>query len=176
MGILTKFGLGGGRSKTGSTQSRFMKVLDFADLNGDITTDTDMPVPGTWYRVGTGFTVPAQQMVHLGYGSAELPDNQGYLYVQLTNVTGTPVPIVGKVRIVQANAQETIKFVVAEFNLAATRGSVSNKAMMIAFPEQTQFPMVGEDSKIWLEVSGTVNTDEVDASVATTYIPVTIYM
>lgn len=175
MGIFTKLGLGG-RKAPGSTQARFMKVLDFNDLNGDITTDTDMPVVGTWYRVGTGYTVPAQQMMHVGYGSAELPDNQGYLYIQLTNVTGTPAPIVGKVRIVQANAQETVKFVVAEFNLAATRGSVTNKAMMIALPEQTQFPLVGEDSKIWLEVAGTVNTDEVDASVATAYIPVTIYM
>lgn len=174
MGIMTKLGLGGG--KRGSTQNKFMKVLDFADLNGDITTDTDMPVVGTWYKVGTGFTIPAQQMLHLGYGTPDLPDNQGYLYIQLTNVTGTPAPIVGKVRLVQSNAQQTIKFVVAEFNLASTRGSVTNKAMMIALPEQTQFPLVGEDSLVWLEVAGTVNTDEVDASVATAYIPVTIYM
>jgi len=170
MGLLTKFGLGAKGGSRGSTQNKFMKVLDFADLNGDITTDTDMPVVGTWYKVG------AQQMLHLGYGTPDLPDNQGYLYVQLTNVTGTPAPIAGKVRLVQSNAQQTIKYVVAEFNLASTRGSVTNKAMMIALPEQTQFPLVGEDSMVWLEVAGTVNTDEVDASVATVYIPVTIYM
>ena len=180
MGLLTKFGLGGGGKATGSTQARFMKVLDTADLGFVAAADMALTVGLQWYKLGAGYTVPAQQMVHLGYGSAELPDNQGYLYIHLP--TDTPSEINGKVRLVQSNAQETVKFVVAEFNLASTHGSVTNKAMMIPLPEQTQFPLVGEDSMIWLEAArSTVDAydtveDDIDVDTSVVYIPVTIYM
>lgn len=174
MGLFGKLG-GKGR---GSTQNKFMKILDMADLNGDIVTDTNVPVANTWYRMGTGFTVPAQQAIHFGYGSAELPDNQGYLYINVISTDTTPATLLGKVRLVQANAQETVKYVVAEYNLAATHGSLTNKAMMIALPEQTQFPLVGEDSILSMEVapSATAATDDVEAATTIIHIPVTIYM
>ena len=172
MGLFGKLGIG--KKSTGSTQSQFMKVLDMNDLNGDIVTDTTCTVADQWYRMGTGFTVPAQQMLHFGYGSPELPDNQGYLYIELNQAAATPC--VGKVRLVQANAQETVKFVVAEYNMASTHGSVTNKAMQIALPEQGQFPMVGEDSLLWLEVSMATAGHIVDAPTTHIYVPVTIYM
>lgn len=169
--------MGLGSRAPGSTQSKFMKVLDFGDMNTGIVNDTLTPVINTWYRVGTGYTIPAQQTVHIGYGSAELPDNQGYLYANLVSIDDLPATLLGKVRIVQANAQETVKFVVAEFNLAATHGSLTNKAMMLALPEQTQFPLVGEDSMIWLEVSvqETSGTHGVDAGTSIVHLPVTIF-
>ena len=173
MGLFGKLG-GMGRKAVGSTQARFMKVLDMNDLNGDIVTDTTCTVADQWYRMGTGYTVLAQQMIHYGYGSADLPDNQGYLYVELNQAAATPC--VGKVRLVQANAQETIKYVVAEYNMASTHGSVTNKAMQIALPEQGQFPMVGEDSLLWLEVSMATAGHIVDAPTTHVYVPVTIYM
>ena len=171
MGLFGKLG-GKGR---GSTQARFMKVLDMADLNGDVAVDTATPVINTWYKVGTGYTIPAQQTLHFGYGTPELPDNQGYLYADMLEAAATPM--VGKIRLVQSNAQETVKFVVAEYNMASTHGSVTNKAMQIALPEQTQFPLVGEDSQLYLEVSvGVVpGTGVVDAGVTHVYIPVPIY-
>lgn len=172
MGLFGKLGMG--KKAVGSTQAKFMKVLDMNDLNGDITTDTTCTVADTWYRMGTGFTLPAQQMAHYGYGSPELPDNQGYLYVGLNQAAATPC--VGKVRLVQANAQETVKFVVAEYNMASTHGSVTNKAMQIALPEQGQFPLVGEDSKLWLEVSMATAGHIVDAPTSFVYVPVTIFM
>ncbi len=172
MGIMTKLGLGGGGGGRGSTQNKFMKVLDAADLSQAV--DTVCTTALQWYKMGGGFTVPAQQMLHFGYGSAELPDNQGYLYIHL--VEAGPADIAGKIRLVQSNAQQTVKYVVAEYNLASTHGSVTNKAMMIALPEQTQFPLVGEDSILSLEVASTPGGKTVDISICELYVPVTIYM
>lgn len=165
MGLFSKLG---GKTR-GSTQNKFMKVLDNTDLGVGNTTCTLTQ----WYKFGTGYTVPAQQMIRFGYGTPELPDNQGYLYVHAADGAAD---FIGKVRLVQSNAQETIKYVVAEFNVAATHGSLTNKAMMIALPEQTQFPMVGEDSLIWLELFPTTAGDIALLANSTVYIPVTIYM
>lgn len=175
MGLMTKFGLGGSRG--GSTQARFMKVLDKHDLNGvgGADTDTTMTSKANWYRMGKGFVVPAQQTVHFGYGSADLPDNQGYLYILIQIDDEGPVAMAGKVRLVQANAQETVKYVVAEYNLASTHGSVTNKAMQIALPEQNQYPLVGEDSLLWIEVKSDDDTVVLDMSASEIYVPVTIY-
>lgn len=172
MGLMTKFGLGGSR---GSTQARFMKVLDKHDLNGvaGADTNTTMTSKANWYRMGKGFVVPAQQTLHFGYGSAQEPDNQGYLYIQIQD--DAPAAMAGKVRLVQANAQETVKYVVAEYNLASTHGSVTNKAMQIALPEQSQYPLVGEDSLLWLEVKSDDDTMVLDHSLCEVYVPVTIY-
>lgn len=157
----------------GSTQNRFMRVLDKSLADLDVITADVTTVAGQWTKVGTGYTVPAQQMVHWGYGNSQEPDNQGYLYIYFEDTSAAET--VGKVRLVQANAQETIKFVVAEFNLAATHGSKTNKAMMIALPEQTQFPLVGEDSLLYLEAYS-VAASSVDKDNSYVYIPVTIYM
>ena len=171
MGLLTKLGLGAARKSVGSTQNKFMKVLDETDFG---LTTADMPVnANVWQKIGTGFTVPAQQMYHYGYGTPELPDNQGYLYIYISD--DTPAEEVGKVRLVQANAQETVKYVVAEYNMKSTHGSTTNKAMQIALPEQTQFPLVGEDSKLWLEVY-VDGADSIDKDETHVYIPVTVYM
>lgn len=172
MGLLSKLGLGGAaRSAVGSTQARFMKTLDRTDLDvdgGDVTT-----IAGQWTKLNDGYTVPAQQTIHYGYGTPAEPDNQGYLYIYLEDTSAAET--VGKVRLVQSNAQETVKFVIAEYNLASTHGSKTNKAMQIALPEQTQFPLVGEDSLVYLEVytKAGSSVDEVNSYV---YIPVTIYM
>ena len=165
MGLFGKLG-GKGR---GSTQARFMKVLDKGDLNVAIQA---FAVEDTWYKLGAGYVVPAQQTIHFGYGTPELPDNQGYLYI---NIADAGADVVGKIRLVQSNAQETVKFVIAEFNLASTHGSVTNKAMMIALPEQTQFPLVGEDSVVYLELSADNAADAMTIVDSTIYVPVTIY-
>ena len=170
MGLLTKLGLGA-RKQVGSSQAKFMKVLDEVDFG---LTAADMPVnANVWQKIGSGYTVPAQQMFHFGYGTPELPDNQGYLYMYISD--DTPAAEVGKVRLVQSNAQETVKFVIAEYNMINTHGSTTNKAMQLALPEQTQFPLVGEDSKLWLEVNVTA-ADSIDKDETHVYIPVTIYM
>ena len=162
------FGKLGGKAR-GSTQARFMKVLDKGDLG--LAANNVGTIANQWYKMGAGYTIPAQQTLHIGYGTPELPDNQGYLYIHLSDGTD----FVGKVRLVQANAQETVKFVVAEFNVANTHGSMTNKAMMIALPEQTQFPLVGEDSLIWLELSADGAGDDATLANSTIYLPITIY-
>ena len=171
MGLFGKLGLGGkGR---GSTQGKFMKVLSGVDL-GISTTEQTLASKLEWYKLGVGYTVPAQQMIRWGYGTPELPDNQGYLYIHLKS-TGDETAT-GAIRLIQSNAQETKKFVVAEFNLAVTRGSLTNKAMQIALPEQLQFPLVGEDSLIWLEMKADTDGETVDVDTSTVYIPVSIYI
>jgi hypothetical protein len=172
MGLLTKLGIGrAARGAVGSTQARFMKTLDRTDLdvdNADVTT-----VAGQWTKINAGYIIPAQQTLHYGYGTPAEPDNQGYLYIYLEDTSAAET--IGKVRLVQSNAQETVKFVIAEYNLASTHGSRTNKAMQIALPEQTQFPLVGEDSLVYLEVY-TKTASSVDKDNSYVYIPVTIYM
>lgn len=180
MGLFGKLG-GMARKSVGSDQSKFMKVLDENDLGfAAAGIDTPLLVDQAWYKLGDGYEVLAQQAVHFGYGTPELPDNQGYLYIYLS--TDTPSEIPGKVRLVQANHAETRKYVVAEFNLASTHGSITNKAMMLALPEQTQFPLVGEDSMLYLEAARTdgiaydAAVHDVEIVQSVVYVPVTIYM
>lgn len=170
MGILTKLGLGNVGGASGApSQSKFMKTLAAADL-----LDTDPVIPTTqWTRIGK-YTVPAQQLTSWGYGDIEHPDSMGYLYIYIE--TDAPGQFVGgKIRLSQSNAQETSKFVIAEHTLAATYGSKTNRAMMIPLPEQTSYPMVGEDSILFLELY-TSTGDTLDTSDCEIYIPVTVFM
>ena len=64
MGLMGKMGLGGG--SRGSTQNKFMKVLDRVDLGCTDAVDPVVPT-GAWTKLGAGFVVPAQQMIHLGF-------------------------------------------------------------------------------------------------------------
>lgn len=174
MGILTKFGLAGlGGTPREAAGQRLMRVLDKSLADLDVVTADVTTVATQWVDVGTGFTVPAQTMAHVGFGDAEHPDNQGYLYIYFEDISAAET--VGRVRIVQRNAQETRTLVVGEWNLASTHGSKTNKAMMIALPEQVQFPLVGEDSKIVLQCY-TVAASSVDKDNSYVYIPVTLYI
>jgi hypothetical protein len=167
MGIFTKLGLGGIADRAPS-RAKFLKRLTVTDL-----LDTDPVIPSSqWTRVGK-YTVPAQNLLHWGYGAEELPDNQGYMYIFIqTDAVGDFVN--GKVRLVQANANETTKFVLAEFELDAMHGSKTNRAMMQPLPEMSDFPLVGEDSLLFLEVFTTTG-DTLDTSECDISIPVTVY-
>lgn len=125
-------------------------------------------------------TVPAQQEIRWGYGSAGLPHNQGYMWFCSVD-EGTDFDI-GVLRLVQANANETRNIVVAEINDSALHGTDStnlisatptNRNEMIALPERVNLPRVGEDSKLILTYALLV--------AATTHdnvgfeIPVTVY-
>lgn len=135
-------GLGGGLRKK-APANIFKKVLSGGDWN--LAAGVLCPA-GVWTVIGS-YTVPAQQAYRFGFGSAAFPDNQGYLYIVVYDDTATDsVEEEGSIRLVQRNAQGTIQLVVAEFRTEQLKGSVNNRQLMVALPEQAQFPLVGEDS------------------------------
>lgn len=125
-------------------------------------------------------TVPAQQQIRWGYGSPALPHNQGYMWFCSID-TGTDFQV-GKLRLVQANARETVTFVVMEvgdsrLHLATvttlTTATPVDINQMMALPEKTEFPKVGEDSKLqlWYQcITAATAEDNVGFS-----IPITVY-
>lgn len=114
---------------------------------------------GVWATIWE-MTIPAQQMVHWGYGSPATPQNQGYMWFGSSSGVGATWEV-GVLRLVQQNARRTKKLVVAEIAdralhavVAAANdggGPLLNKNEMIALPEKVEFPLVGEDSIISLE-------------------------
>lgn len=171
MGIFTKLGLSGltGGAAKVPTQNKFRKMLTASNL-----LDADPVIPSEqWTKVGK-YTVPAQELTRWGFGDVNHPDSMGYIYIYLE--TDAPGEFIGgKVRLVQSNAQETVKYVIAEFELSQTHGSLTNRAMQIPLEEQLAFPMVGEDSLLFLELY-TDTGDTMDTSDCVVSVPVTVYM
>lgn len=145
-------GLGGGMRKR-APANVFKKVLSGGDWN--LAAGVLCPA-GVWTVIGS-YTVPAQQAYRFGFGSAAFPDNQGYMYIAVYDDTAaTSLELEGSIRLVQRNAQGTITLVVAEFRSEQLKGSVNNRQLMIALPEQAQFPLVGEDSVLEIQFLGDI--------------------
>jgi len=172
-----------GMAGRGSTQKSnpsniFKKVL----AHGDWIPAANVLCPADVWTVIGSYTVPAQQAYRFGYGSAAYPANQGNIYIALYDDTATnSVLEEGMVRLVQRNAQGTIALVVAEFRTEQLRGSINDKNLMIALPEQTQFPLVGEDSVLELQFRADAADTVVILAIGTAdgddvwNIPVTVY-
>jgi hypothetical protein len=103
-------------------------------------------------------TIPAQQLIHWGYGSPALPYNQGFMwFASLDKTTDWDQ---GVLRLCQSNSRETKTFVVAEFpdsalhtatlTTLATAQPVLQAGTATPLPEKTEFPWVGQDSKMQL--------------------------
>lgn len=170
MGIFTKLmsGIGGG-SGGDTTKNRFRKMLTTTDL-----LDTDPVIPSDQFTRLGKYVVPAQELTRWGYGDVDHPDSMGYMYIYLE--TDAPGEFDGgKVRLVQSNAQGTRTYLIGEFELAQTHGSLTNRAMQIPLPEQVEYPMVGEDSLLYLELY-TSTGDTMDTSDCVISLPVTVYM
>jgi len=154
--------LGGNR-----TQNKFSKTYTKEDFNVE-----DLAPSSTDWRELGEHEVTAQQTVRYGYGNAEHPDNQGFLYIKLEDDGGNELE--GKIRLAQINALETKKIVVYEERTEVLKGSLNDKSKKIAFPEQAQFPRVGESSMLILEVKMD-ETTEISASDSTMLVPVSVY-
>lgn len=109
------------------------------------------------FRLIWEYTVPAQQRIAWGFGSAGLPHNQGYMWFASLD-EGTDWDV-GVLRLVQSNARGTKTLVVAEVpdnalhtttvtNIGTARPT--NRNEMIALPEKVDYPLVREDSKMQL--------------------------
>jgi hypothetical protein len=132
---------------------------------------------GTFWRIWQK-TIPAQTLFRWGYGSPALPDNQGYLWFA-AGLAGTGFDV-GVLRIMQENYSQHLQLVVAEIPDTALHTATSttlatatpiDRNQMIAFPEKTEFPRVGQDSRILLEYRPDVLVAEDFAQFS---IPVTI--
>jgi len=167
LGNLNLGGLGGigTLNKPAAKQTQQPYKVDLIIQDGDAAYNTMalvLAIIGAM-AAGAGYTkiwektIPAQQALRWGYGSPALPHNQGYMYfISLDTAVNFQI---GKLRLVQANARETKAFVVGEYNdnrlhtadittvITARPVSIND---MIALPEKTEFPKVGEDSKLSL--------------------------
>lgn len=125
-------------------------------------------------------TVKAQRGVAWGFGSALTPYNQGYMwFASLKAGTGFDT---GTIRMCESDSAEGIVLVVKELddtNRVHTTTSTTlvtaqptDMAQMTAVPEQTQRPIVQEDSKISIKYAAITrqSTDTIGFS-----IPVTQY-
>jgi len=177
-------GLFGGAQAQAPEQRGFRTYVHIGD--GDAAYDTAaevlaLIVAGQFVKIWQ-MTIPAQQMLHWGFGSPALPHNQGYLWFVLSDADVGHSE--GMLRLVQANARETKRLVVAEFDSTNLHGSwVTGKTAiyfrltsindMMALPEKVDFPFVGEDSKLILEYKET--TTPTTADIGEFSIPVTVY-
>jgi len=151
--------------------SAFKKTLDKSDFSlANGSGQTQSVTNGDWNVIGE-FSIPPQQAYAYGYGNANQPSNQGYLYILLQDTV--PGEVEGKIRLVQEDANGLKKFVVYEEQEAVLHGDQSDRQQKQALPEQVQYPQVGEDSRMKLEfdpiADNTVSHDN-----STVYVPVTV--
>jgi len=153
----------------------FRKTLsknDFALAGGVTASDTQSITSGDWNVIGE-FTVPAQQRYAYGQGSPDRPSNQGYLYAELVDDATSPTEITGTVRLVQEDANGLKKFVVYEEQEEVLHGNKSDRQQKQALPEQVQYPLVGEDSRMKIEFDPSADAT-LNHGNSTIYIPVTV--
>lgn len=190
MGLLQNLGGGlkspGPDPKRSPTQQKFRK--HFTVFDGDAAFDTvaevvaiiDAQAAGGIFELVWQLTVPAQQKIRWGFGTPAFQNNQGYMWWAFLDA-GTGFQE-GNIRLIQANAQSTAKFVVAEMNTSDLHTATLTTLLtatpisrdeQIALPEKVEFKKVGEDSLMQIEHQTTVVTTTVD--VGGFSIPATIY-
>ncbi|HEY82220.1 MAG TPA: hypothetical protein G4O01_02905 [Dehalococcoidia bacterium] len=151
---------------------RFQKILVHDDwwdsnLETDTTNNEITCTAGVWTMIGR-YKVQPRQRAHFGYGSAQTPDNQGYLYIAIYDDTATNSALEeGKVRLTQVSADDLRKIVVGEWATIDLRGDKNDRNKRIALPEQVQFPWVGEDSYLAIEFKPDATDDIVKTAIGT---------
>ena len=150
---------GGGNQSVRSSRNVFRSYMGVS--NGDLGYETMAKIIalvgllGTYWRIWQ-YTVPAQTLVHWGYGSPALPDNQGYMWFSLHKAAAFRT---GTLRIAQENYSGHTSLVVAEIPDSAlhlndpttlTTSTPTDRNTMVPLPEKVEFPWVGQDSRITL--------------------------
>jgi hypothetical protein len=185
-------GFMGGGSKVASKGNTGLPSYKryFQTEDGDAAYDTDAELVTIVKALTTGVfsifwqkTVPAQQQMRWGFGSAALPDNQGYWWFAIIDATTEFMG--GVVRLCQSDANGYRKLVVQEVsdsqlhsttNTSVATATLIDKAQMMPLPEKIEYPKVGEDSKLQIEykfLTGTkANTDVLGFRVPGTIYPI----
>lgn len=158
-------GLGGMFGSKTSNQPRNVYQADLVIEDGDGAYDSMAEVlaiigalaaGSVWTKIWEK-TVPAQQTLRWGFGSPATPYNQGYMwFCSLDEAVNFQH---GKLRLVQADANENLVYPVKEYDdtrlhlgtvttlATATPSSINDKQPL---PEKVEFPEVREDSKLQL--------------------------
>lgn len=162
-----------GKSQESASRKSFNRDFnddDFDEFGGDVKADS-------WVEIAR-FTVPAKTEYSWGYGSAENPENQGHLYVDLRgddeDADGTMDPIEGTIRFLQRSATGRGSEVVADFDTTRLDASKSDKGLMVPFPEQVGHDLVVQDSHLTVELEANAD-DSIVAANSEVIIPVTEY-
>lgn len=156
-----------GKSEESADRDSFNR--DFGTANFD-TFGGDTQV-GKQIEIGR-FTVPASTEYAWGYGSADNPANQGYLYVKIMSDAGNQVH--GKLTLVQESPTERGQTVVASFDTERLDASKSDSQLQVPLPEQISKPLVTQDSSLALYFNA--NTAEtIDETATDVIFPVTEY-
>jgi hypothetical protein len=166
-----------GRSEESANRSAFSRdfnVSNFDSFGGELTA-------GKYVEIGR-FTVPAETEYSWGYGRANNPENQGYLYVDL-EATGSGSgndgdAIEGNIRFMVESATGRKTEVVADFDTEKLDASKSDRGKQVPLPEQVGSSIATEDSHLVIEFDPVSANDgyDVDSSGdSEVIIPVTEY-
>jgi len=156
-----------GINKESAKQKAFKRDFnkgDFDEFGGDVNA-------GQFSTIAS-YDVPASTEISWGYGKANNPENQGYLYVDLQNAT--PAAVEGTLRLAQESPTGRRTLVVADFDTTTLDASKSDRTQRIPLPEQVDKPVVTQDSRIVVQLKPTAD-DTVDEGQSDVIFPVTEY-
>jgi hypothetical protein len=174
LGNILKPLMGGFTPRGGGSGRPFRATLNNADFTG-IATANQTLVANQWTQIGY-YKVPAQTGARVGYGNPKEPDNQGYIYFRIDDTSGNQITD-GSMRLVHSNAEGTRRDVVFQESLTRLSGSQTDRTQMVPVPEVLDFPILGEDSRIVIEVNtATAHTIDYDGTNTIIRIPVTRYL
>lgn len=154
-----------GSKNVSSSLGAFRDILRAKDFF-----DADFEVKkGKWLDVGE-YEVGAQQIVNVGFGSDDKPENAGYIYAKLTDTDAALVD--GKFRIIAKDANDVGKDTIFNEDLDSLGGDANDKSQMIMLPENTT--QVCHNEKIVLQVYADADaTVDYDNAATKLKIPVT---
>jgi hypothetical protein len=144
---------------------RDFNINNFDSWGGDVTA-------GKYTEIGR-FRIPSSTEYSWGYGSANAPTNQGYLYADLYDDAGNEVE--GTIRFTIQSATGRQEIVVADFDTEKLDASKSNREQQVPFPEQVSTPKASEDSYLVVKFDPASNVTLDDGSNSEVILPVTEY-
>lgn len=144
--------------------SRELNVDDFDSFGGDVTA-------GKFTEVAR-FQVPSDTEYSWGYGAANNPENQGYLYVDLQN--GTPAAVEGTLRFTVESSTGRRTEVVKDVDTERLDASKTDRTQMVPFPEQVSSALAKADGYLVIQLNPTAN-DTVSEANSEVIIPATEY-
>ncbi len=169
------FGGGGGgidkitgepQDDSGTPVKRELNTDDFDTFGGSVE-------PGKETEIAT-LKVDSDVKMRWGYGSANNPENQGFLYVDLQS--GTPNPVEGQIAFYVESATRRTSHFVTSYDTERLDASKTDKTNMVPLPLQKAY-RASEDSYLVIYLNAaSSNTDQsVDESQSDVIIPATEY-
>lgn len=156
-----------GRSSDSAARDSFSKELgvsDFDSFGGDVTS-------GKFTEIAR-LRVPADTEWSWGYGSANNPENQGYLFVDLQN--SSPAEVEGIIRFTVESSTGRQTHVVADYDTSRLAASKTNREQMVPLPEQVNSPLATQDAYLVAKMDP-VSDDTIDETESEVIIPATEY-